>query len=314
MYRRTLRKILLGWLFLLILVVLLGKVSVAASNAGRTAADFLLIGVDARAAGMGGAYSAVSDGVSAAYWNPAGLTSLKGGEVILGHFSLYQDINMEHGSLAWQLSDRVTMAASVSYLGYGTIDGRDINGLSIGEISAYDFCGGISAGYAISPEISVGLTGKFINQKLDDLNGSTFAFDIGSRYQHEKFSVAVVLSNLGPDQKFESVSEPLPSVGRLGIAVRPMKADLLASIEFEKRFHGGSVVRQGFEFGFSDQYFIRGGYNYYANQDNRSFGSGLFLGAGVRFNRVQLDYAYTPTEHYSSEDLHRFSLILKFSD
>ncbi|MBU8934083.1 MAG: PorV/PorQ family protein [candidate division Zixibacteria bacterium] len=314
MYRRTLKRVFLGFLFLLILVSLFGRVSFAASNAGQTAADFLLIGVGARAAGMGGANSAVSDGVDAAYWNPAGLTSVNRGEVILGHFSWYQDIKMEHGSVAWQVSDKTTLAVSISYLGYGTIDGRDVNGVSLGEISAYDFYSGVSAGYALSPEISVGFTGKFITQKLDDLNGSSFAVDIGGKYQQERFSVAAVLINMGPDMDFDGVVEPLPSAGRLGVAVRPVKADLLTSIELEKRFHGGSVIRQGFEFGFSDQYFIRSGYNYYPGQDNRSFGTGITFGAGVQFGRAQLDYAYTPSEHYSSEDLHRFSLVFKITD
>ena len=314
MYRRTLKRIFLGFLFLLVLVSLFGRVSFAASDAGQTAADFLLIGVGARAAGMGGANSAVSDGVDAAYWNPAGLTSVEGGEVILGHFSWYQDIKMEHGSGAWQVSDKTTLAASISYLGYGTIDGRDVNGVSLGEISAYDFCGGISVGYAVSEDVSVGLTGKFITQKLDDLNGSSFAFDIGSKYQQEKFSIAAVFTNLGPAMKFDGVSESLPSAGRLGVAVRPLRADLLTSLEFEKRFHGGSVVRQGFELGFSDQYFIRTGYNFYPGQDNRSFGTGIAFGFGARFGRAQLDYAYTPTEHYSSEDLHRFSIVFKIAN
>lgn len=314
MYISTFKKILLFFLILLIFVVLFGKISVAASNAGNTAADFLLIGVDARAAGMGGAYSAVSEGASATYWNPAGLASVESSEVIFGHFAWYQGINMEHGSLALKLSDRATIATSISYLDYGTIDARNVNGVSIGEISAYDFCGGISLGYALSSNISVGFTGKFINQKLDDLNGSTYAFDFGSKYQQDRFSLVAVFTNLGPEQQFGAVSEPLPSAGRFGVEVHPLKIDLLTSIEFEKRFYGGSVIRNGFEFGFSDQYFIRGGYNYYPNQDNRSFGTGFSFGAGVCFDRVQLDYAYTPDEHYSSEELHRFSLILKISD
>jgi len=93
---RTLRRIILGWVLLIIVVALIGKVSVAASNAGRTAADFLLIGVGARAAGMGGAYTVVSEGALASYWNPAGLSDVEGGEVVLGHFSWFQDITMEH--------------------------------------------------------------------------------------------------------------------------------------------------------------------------------------------------------------------------
>ena len=97
------------------MVALIGKVSVAASSAGRTAADFLLIGVGARAAGMGRTYTAVSEGAPASYWNPAGLSGVEGGEVVLSHFSWFQDITLEHGTLAYQINDKTALTASVTF-------------------------------------------------------------------------------------------------------------------------------------------------------------------------------------------------------
>ncbi len=96
MRHRTLRRIILGWVLLIIVVALIGKVSVAASSAGRTAADFLLIDIGARAAGIGGAYTSVSEGAPVSYWNTAGLSGVERREVVLGHFSWFQDITIEH--------------------------------------------------------------------------------------------------------------------------------------------------------------------------------------------------------------------------
>ena len=48
-----------------------------ASFAGVRAAEFLTIPVGARGIGMGSAYSAVADDISAIWWNPAGLGFLE---------------------------------------------------------------------------------------------------------------------------------------------------------------------------------------------------------------------------------------------
>jgi len=312
MHKKTLTRILFGWLFLIILVALLGDVSVAAPDGGRTAADFLNIGIGARAAGMGGAYTAVAEGAGAAYWNPAGLRTVANGEVILGHFAWYQDITLEHGVLAYTPNERTSVAASISYLNYGTIDGRDAGGLSTGDISAYDWCGALSVGYQATADLSLGFSGKFINQKLDDLSASSFAADFGAKYDFERVSVAVMAANVGPDMDFDGVKENLPSLARAGVAARFFNNQLLTSLDVETKFYGSTVIRNGFEFGYEDQYFIRTGYNYYPSAEDRSFGTGLCFGAGVQYEQFTFDYAFTAGEHYSSEDLHRFSLIMKF--
>lgn len=307
-------RIVFGWIILILLVALFGGISIAEAGDGNTAADFLLVGVGARAAGMGGAYTAIAQGAAASYWNPAGLTGIEGGEFMLGHFEWYQDIKVEQGAFAYQLSDVASLAASITYLDYGQIDGYDANGSSTNEITAYDWAGAISFAYKASENISLGLTGKFINQKLDDLNGSTFAADLGIKYSSETFALAAFAGNIGPDIKFDDVSEKLPTLARVGIAAYPFNESFLTSVEFEQRFEGGSVLRQGFEYNFDEMYFVRSGYNYYPDADERSFGNGLSLGAGLRLRGAEFDYSYTPEDDYSSEDLHRLSVVFKFGN
>jgi len=307
-------RIVLGWIILVLIVALFGGFSVAEAGDGRTAADFLLVGVGARAAGMSGAFTAVSEGAAASYWNPAGLTGTRGGELMLGHFAWYQDITIEQGTIAYQLSEVSSLAASITYLNYGQIDGYDYNGSFTNEITAYDWSGALSFAFKANENISVGLTAKFINQKLDDLNGSTFAADVGLKYSSETFAVAAFVGNIGPDIKFDNVSEDLPSLARVGISALPLNESFLTSVEFEKRFHGGSVMRQGFEYNFNEMYFVRTGYNFYPNEDERSFGNGMTLGVGLKLSGAEFDYSYTPEDSYSSEDLHRLSVLLRFGN
>src|SRR5438552_11756854 len=48
------------------------------TNAGSSGSVFTKIWVGARGAGMGGAVSALSDDITALYWNPAGIARLPG--------------------------------------------------------------------------------------------------------------------------------------------------------------------------------------------------------------------------------------------
>ncbi len=313
MQRRVLKRIIFGWISLIVIIALLGKVSIAATNAGRTTADFLLIGIGARAAAMGGAYTAVSEDALAAYWNPAGLASLEEGEVAFGHFAWYQDITLENGTMAYRINDRSTLAASVTFLDYGQIDGYDTNGVTTGYISAYDWSSALSVGMRVSNNISMGLTGKFISQKLDDITASTFALDVGGRYLTDRLAIAVVIANISPGMKFDDLNERIPTNIRIGVSGYPFNRTLVTSVELEKRVYGGIVIRHGFEVNFSDQYFLRTGYNYFPDQENQSFGSGISFGAGVQFSQIEIDYAYTTKEKYSSDDLHRFTFVLKFN-
>ena len=65
------------------------------SKTGTTAAQFLKIGVGARALAMGGAYAATSNDATALYWNPAGLSSLKKNEILLDHQDWILDVDLD---------------------------------------------------------------------------------------------------------------------------------------------------------------------------------------------------------------------------
>jgi len=308
MHRKTINRIVISWIIIILIVAFFGKVTIAASDGGRTSADFLQIGLGADAAGMGGAYTAVSTGAISTYWNPAGLAGMDGHQVALGHFSWLQDINLEHGSFAYSLDNGTVLAASMTFLSYGKIEGYDADGYSTGDLNAYDWAGGLSAGYTINENLSIGITGKVINQKLDEVSASAFAADFGVRCQMEKVTFALVMSNFGTKLKFEDTEEKLPATARIGIAASPFNNSFVTALEFEKKINGRSILRYGVELNFEDQYFIRSGYKYYTDQTDDNSMS-LSIGAGVRFKMAKIDYAYTLKDKLSDEDIHRFSLV-----
>ena len=66
--------------------------SVTKSYAFNPGAEFLLFGIGARPSGMGEAFVSISDDVTAPFWNPAGLASLKKSEFGAMHSEVLQQI------------------------------------------------------------------------------------------------------------------------------------------------------------------------------------------------------------------------------
>lgn len=65
-------------LFILKTLVITGLLSVTGLEARSAAGKFLKTGFGARAAGLGGTYTAIANDPSALYWNPAGLAQING--------------------------------------------------------------------------------------------------------------------------------------------------------------------------------------------------------------------------------------------
>ncbi|PKK84564.1 MAG: hypothetical protein CVT49_03030 [candidate division Zixibacteria bacterium HGW-Zixibacteria-1] len=310
MSRQKLFRILIIWGCLVVATALLGKTTVAADN-GSAAADFLNIGVSARAAALGGAYTSVTNDATAAYWNPAGLMTLEGAQAAFSHFAWYQDINYEYLAVAYPVSERWTLGTSASYLSYGSIDGYNAFDEPTGEVaSTYDMAAGISAAYLVKDNFSLGLTAKYIVVSLAGLSGSALAADIGARYEMDRFTFGLAAVNLGQKIKFDEVSEKLPAAVRVGFSVRPYGSSLLASLEMNTPFYGDIAIKNGYEYCFQEKYFVRTGYAFIPSQDGREFGQSLSFGVGALLGPAHFDYTFSPSENSTSESIHRFSIIM----
>ncbi len=132
--------------------------------------------------------------------------------------------------------------------------------------------GALSGGIRAGCNISLELSGKYINQKLDDLNAFAFGVDVGVKYRSDRLAVAAVVANVGADMSFGGVKERLPTTVRFGAAAYPFVETFMTSFELEKKVYGGTVIRNGFEMSFSDQYNLRTGYSYYPGHEDHPFG------------------------------------------
>lgn len=291
----------------MLVVALFGKVAVA-TDSGRATAEFLNIGVGARAAGLGGAYSAIASDASAVYWNPGGVAGIDNTQFFVSHISWYQDINYEYFGVSHPTSERLTLSASVAYLSYGSIEGYDEYDNPTGDVnSTYDMAGGVSLGYALTDNLALGVTAKYVMLSLAGETANAFAADFGASVNLHKLSFGAVVSNFGQKVSFNNVDENLPTALRVGVSYALMES-FLAAVEVEHQFYGDLMVHNGMEYSYEGRYFVRAGLCHYADVDGRDFSDGLTFGVGALLGPAQFDYAYSPSEGFSSESIHRLSV------
>jgi len=132
---------------------------------------FLLISPHARAAGMGEAFVAIADDVSAIYWNPAGLAFQKDKQFTtmyakwLPQFNL-SDLYYLFGAYRQSIEGLGTVGINITYLNLGEQNYRDEANIDLGTFNSNEWA--ISLGYAtlLSKNLGVGLNFRFIRSNL----------------------------------------------------------------------------------------------------------------------------------------------------
>lgn len=167
--------------------------------------EFLAIGVGARAHGMSGAQTAVTNDITAAYWNPAGLTAIDAPfQVAAMHAEWFGGVG-QYDYLAFgkalNRDKKAFLAFSLIRLGIDQIpytinlvepDGT-INYDNLTEFSAADYA--IMGSYARqlrNPAFSVGGTVKVVRRVIGTFGNSWgFGADLGMQYRKGNLSVGI---------------------------------------------------------------------------------------------------------------------------
>src|SRR5579864_4100780 len=109
----------------------------SSNDKGTTTANFLKLGVGARAEAMGEAYSAVADDASSLYWNPSGLARIEQNSVSLMHAPYLASTYYDYGAYAHRWGNH-TLGTGIQYFSAGSIAETDENNASLGSFSPYD--------------------------------------------------------------------------------------------------------------------------------------------------------------------------------
>jgi hypothetical protein len=303
---------------------------------GTAVAQFLEIGMGARATAMGQAYTAISDDAGSVYWNPAGLSLIDNRELYLAYTSWPADISVGGMALAWSVESIGTFAVNAVYLDTDDMPVTtvlDPEGISGEMFSITNYAVGLSYARNMTDQLSVGATVKMVKEDYFGYGYSTFAIDLGTIYRtgFNGLNIAMAIMHFGPEinfsgnyidysdeasvargepKEFENYS--LPVMFRFGVTYNLLDGEQNKVIAAADMVHPNNNLEQynfGVEYGFNRMFFVRGGYQF--NTDL----AGLCLGLGIKYDLtkdlgLQLDYAYSDLGILS--DIHRFSFGFGF--
>ena len=266
------------------------------SKAGTSGAQFLKIGAGARSTAMGEAFVAVADDVNAVYYNPAGLAGLERPEMTAMHTQWVQGMNYDFGAFALP-SEFGTFGISVATLKADDLEKRTADESFEGNFESIDSAYGLSFAKEIRNLWSVGLTARYLQQKIDTASAETWTGDVGitKDFEEKPYRLGVAVRHFGQGVKYNSESDPLPLTFDAGASTRFFENKFMLALNIKKardndiQFGSGGEYRQVIRNDF--RFAVRGGYN---TSHTDADGSGLSLGGGLGYRQFDLDVAWVP--------------------
>ncbi len=315
---------------------------------GKYAGEFLAIGIGGRPLGMGGAFTALANDVTAGYYNPAGLANLNYPQISLMHDERFGKlVSYNYAAVGLPYDKEYSFSLSIMRLGVdGIPDTRNalvdrVTGQVIYDITkpgAYideskikyfnnqDWAFYFTAAKRWTEKLYLGANIKFITRSLgDDFSATGVGFDLGALY--------FIDTNLTVGANIQDVTTTLVawSTGRNELITPTLKLGGAYSIEFfgarfspaldfDIRFENRRYASQfnigpvsfdphaGLEINYKNLFSVRGGYN-----DVKQ----ITFGAGIRLPKLNIDYSFarfSMSEEDRLPDTHRISLILTLEE
>jgi len=317
---------------LLFLFLLLLSATTFSQIGGKSVYQFLNLAQSPRQAALGGKTVTVVDyDVNQAFYNPATINAEMHKRLSANYGSYFGEVSYGTAAYAYTYDRHLqTFHAGISYVNYGTFEGRD----ELGNLTS-DFTGSeaaLSVGYAYNlpwTDMYIGANAKLISSTLESYNSWGAAVDLGFLYidDDNDINYGLTVRNLGFQIKpYQDTNEKLPLAIDAGISQlmenipirwhmtfenlqqwniafsNPNRAEgsLDGGSEEEKVSFFNNALRHvilGAELFPEKGFNIRLGYNFRRSEElrileQRHF-SGISVGFGLRFGKVKFDYSYS---------------------
>jgi hypothetical protein len=285
--------------------------------------QFLKIDSDARAAGMGGAFTLVGSGASSMFYNPAGMTQSPASiDFFSTQTNWLADIRYYTMGITKKLGGIGIIGLSMQTSDYGEIIGTRIDEntagfIETGNVDVKASAVGVSFAKSLTDQFSVGGQVKFVSQNLgktlmpDGIEKSNepdgLAYDFGTIYYPgiKSFRFGMGVRNFSKNFKYEDDSFPLPLTFTIGAALDLLDLftrfgedhNLLFELDAVHPIDYSERVNIGCEYGYRKMIFLRGGYKF--NHDTEGLSLGLGFSLKISGLMTNVNYSFNDAGNFS---------------
>jgi len=333
----------------IILILILIATSIYAGDVARkgtTGAEQVLIPIGARGIATGGAFLANITGLESIFYNPAGLDIYPQTEAMFSYVNYLADINISYFAIGTSLGDIGSIGLDLKTFDFGDIpvttetfpDGT-------GETYSPSFLTiGFTYSKVLTDRISIGTNLKIISENIQNTNATGFALDAGVQYRFsEALMIGAAVKNIGSDMSYsgqdlssrtvipgsipgsssgsyEVITEgfQIPSFFQLSMTYAlniNEQNNLMFAGAYTANNSFEDIANLGMEYGFMNNFFVRGGYNFLV-QNTSEYVYGLTFGAGLDYKLggevgFVFDYAFRDVKDFPTAN-HVFTIKLSF--
>jgi hypothetical protein len=314
------------------------------SRKGTDGAHHLLVPVGAKGIATGGAFLANLTGLESIYYNPAGLDLNNTTEAMFSQMTYIADIDVTYFAVSSRIGNIGSFALSFKTFDVGDIpvttselpDGTGI------YYSPTLLTTTLTYSKEVTDRILIGVNLKLITEKVMNTSASGVGIDFGVQYRfNEELAIGAVLKNVGTNMEYTGedlktkTAVPGSDIGSIygtyEIDTEPFQIPsyfemstvysyflnaqnyLSLGSSFTSNNSYEDLLSFGLEYGYSNTFFLRGGYNFMLeNADEAVYG--FTLGAGINYKIGEqvgfaFDYAFRDIKEFPNPN-HVFTVKL----
>lgn len=310
----------------LMLFMLRASLATIQAQESQTAYNFLRLPVSAHAAALGGDnISLVDDDATLIFQNPALINDVSDRTINLNFMTYMEGAKTASAAFLKAAGDRGTWGVTAQYMDYGSMKETTADNQELGTFSARDIAIGGTFAYALTNELSGGVTAKFITSYIGSYNSLAVGVDLGLNYYHEDYdlSLSAVARNLGGQFKaYNDDFDRIPLDLQIGATKRIGQSPLRLSATMSRLNDWSEGFGRHFAIGadvlLGQSIYVAAGYNFRRASEMKisdaegssAHGAGLSLGAGLTLERFKLHVAYAKYHVSASSILINISYAL----